>query len=814
MKERIYSIHFLIPALVAIMFIATIVTISTNFFLISLHEHDAAAISLGEKESVLSQRMAKDAYLFMMRRDQNALDDLKEASALFDENFKALKDGDNKIWFSPATNEKFVSELNKLGDIWGPFYKNIKTIIDAERDSPETISALKYLDEKNVELLEQSYRVTKILGDMSHLKDTYAKIFQYITLAGGICFIIIVSFFTKRFIIIPLERVIDAIKDVGQGRFERSLSPAGPNETRELCLAFNALSSAMIGQFTTLNSQNSIIEKVKDSIEGSNNNVVKYGNEIETIARDVATFATQSMGNLDMVATATRDMSTATNEIAHSVAVTAQKANDAQSQTIAAASAIGRLSESSEKIGTIIQVISNIASQTNLLALNATIEAARAGEAGKGFAVVANEVKELAKQTAEATEEITHMIQTIQSDTTEAVRSMDSITQAISEVNDLANTIASATEEQTATVSEITQNIDQAAEGARRVKTRADNLLEHTANFAAIRRALGVSENAMATVMADIAFLMAEVSINTEIMDRLLENLPNAFKVKNAIHQHMQWKDKVIGGIIEAVPPEVETDPHRCSLGRFLDVYQPESSTIKELISKIIPIHEKLHRSVIEIQQRITSGQNESAMEYFETEVDPIFRQTMDYLYQWMSLEEREERQGEGSFKGQKRSATDATIPKKDYQDRAKNIDIQKSGEFISWGPNFSVGVSKLDEQHKKLVKMVNTIYDAVNTGKGKEVAGKVLNELVEYTAYHFKTEEDLFQKYGYPETKEHMAIHANLVKKVLDFKAKFDNGQASLDFELLNFLKNWLANHICITDKKYGPFLISKGVK
>ncbi|UKL13322.1 methyl-accepting chemotaxis protein [Dissulfurimicrobium hydrothermale] len=645
MKQHIrsvYSIRFLIPALVAIMFIATIVTISVNFLLISLHETDAAAINMAGRERMLSQKMTKDAALIVKNDSEEQkgrlIDDLKEASTLFDNSLKALKDGGKDSGLSPATNERLVSELNKLEDIWRPFYSNVKGIMEAKKGSQEVESGLKYLNEHNLELLNQADAVTKALEDLSHLKDTYAKIFQYITLAGGVCFIIIVSFFTKRLIITPLERALGAIREAGYGRFERVLPPVGPREVRELCTAFDSLSSGMIGQFSTLNAQNSVIEKVKGSIKASNNNILKYGDEIEAIAEDVASAATQSMENLDTVATATKDMSTATNEIARSVAVTAQKTNDAQSQTAAAAKSIGRLSESSEKIGAIIQVINNIASQTNLLALNATIEAARAGEAGKGFAVVANEVKELAKQTAGATEEITHMIHAIQSDTTEAVKAVEEITQAVSEVNDLANTIASATEEQTATVSEITRNIDQAAEGARRVKTQADTLLEHTSNFAYIRRALGLGEDAMAAVVSDITILMAQVSVNTEIMDRLLEYTPDVSRVKNIICQHMQWKEKVIGGIVENVPPEVETDPHRCGLGRFLEVYQPDSPAIKELISRLIPVHERLHRSAIEVQKRIASGQIDSLMEYFETEADPLFKQTMELLYQWMAL--------------------------------------------------------------------------------------------------------------------------------------------------------------------------------
>ncbi len=178
--------------------------------------------------------------------------------------------------------------------------------------------------------------------------------------------------------------------------------------------------------------------------------------------------------NIQLVSSATQDLDTAANEIAQSVAETARITNEAQGKAQETNEVINRLGESSDKIGNIIQVINTIAEQTNLLALNATIEAARAGEAGKGFAVVANEVKELARQTADATQEITTMIQTIQADTKEAVSSVEEITAIVAQVNDLANTIASAAEEQTATVSEISSNVSDAASKVEDVRDKAD----------------------------------------------------------------------------------------------------------------------------------------------------------------------------------------------------------------------------------------------------------------------------------------------------------------------------------------------------
>jgi methyl-accepting chemotaxis protein len=191
--------------------------------------------------------------------------------------------------------------------------------------------------------------------------------------------------------------------------------------------------------------------------------------ETSVQANTVATATQQVTTNLNSVATGAEEMSSTVQSISSNAGEAAKVASEAVKMANAANITVAKLGESSAEIGQVIKVITSIAQQTNLLALNATIEAARAGEAGKGFAVVANEVKELAKQTAKATEDISLKITAIQEDTKRAVESIGNITVIINQINDISGTIATAVEEQSATTNEMSRNVADAARGSEEI---------------------------------------------------------------------------------------------------------------------------------------------------------------------------------------------------------------------------------------------------------------------------------------------------------------------------------------------------------
>ena len=133
---------------------------------------------------------------------------------------------------------------------------------------------------------------------------------------------------------------------------------------------------------------------------------------------------------------------------------------------------------------------------------------------------------------------------------------------------------------------------------------------------------------------------------------------------------------------------------------------------------------------------------------------------------------------------------------------------------LIEWSESYSVHIKEIDDQHKKLIEIINRLHDSMKAGKGKEAISGILSELIDYTGYHFRTEEDLFQQYGYPDFVKHKEEHDELTQKAIDLKTSFDEERLMNTIEIIIFLKDWLNTHILGADMNYSVFLNNKGVK
>jgi len=308
---------------------------------------------------------------------------------------------------------------------------------------------------------------TRDIGEMTDC--SRAPVAKRAGVKSGVCFPIMLEgavagtmdFFALETLDLSTERT-DALRKVGalvSGAMDRLEKQ---RREKELAAKLKVAFQNVAQQAHTLSSASEELTAVSQQMGNS-------ATETSSQAAVVSAASEQVSKSVGSVATSAEEMNASIKEIARNAAEAARIASGAVKVAQETTETVNKLGDSSVEIGKVIKVITSIAQQTNLLALNATIEAARAGEAGKGFAVVANEVKELAKQTASATEDISQKIEAIQADTRGVVEAITQIGKIIQQINDFQNTTASAVEEQTATTNEIARSAAEAAAGGNEI---------------------------------------------------------------------------------------------------------------------------------------------------------------------------------------------------------------------------------------------------------------------------------------------------------------------------------------------------------
>ena len=288
-------------------------------------------------------------------------------------------------------------------------------------------------------------------------------------------------YFAARQITVPIGKAVNGLKDIAQGEGDLTmrLQIDAKDEIGEMSRWFNAFIDQLQGiikqikeNAVSVAESSSHLASVSGNLFENAENTSQRANNVATASEEmtanlssIAAAMEQSATNINMVAAAAEEMTSTITAIAENAEKARSVSGEAVGQAKSAANKMTDLGTAADKIGKVTETITEISEQTNLLALNATIEAARAGEAGKGFAVVANEIKELAKQTAEATLDIKTLIDDVQTTTKSTEVEIGQISKIISGVNEIVSSIATAVEEQSATTQEIANNIAQASQG-------------------------------------------------------------------------------------------------------------------------------------------------------------------------------------------------------------------------------------------------------------------------------------------------------------------------------------------------------------
>jgi len=377
-----------------------------------------------------------------------------------------------------------------------------------------SLAAIKKLLEEMVNSQESLLKQDRT--DLTSAMDTVywtAGIMALVALAVG-CF---VGILLSRQISTATGSVLTQAEAIAGGDLTgEEVKVVSRDELGDLTRAINKMHCKLRSVIESISANAQQVASASEEFSATSQQITANSEETSAQANVVSAATEEVNRNLQTVATSTEEMSATIGEIAKNASSAARIAGEALEAATQTNATITKLGQSSAEIGQVIKVIISIAQQTNLLALNATIEAARAGEAGKGFAVVANEVKELAKQTAKATEDISQRIAAIQTDSKGAVEAIGRISEIIGRVNDISTTIATAVEEQSATTSEMSRNVTEAAKGSGEVARNITGVAQAAENTSTGATESQKGAEAVSQMSADLRELVAQFKISSK----------------------------------------------------------------------------------------------------------------------------------------------------------------------------------------------------------------------------------------------------------------------------------------------------------
>ncbi|MBF0182161.1 MAG: bacteriohemerythrin [Magnetococcales bacterium] len=592
------------------------------------------------------------------------------------------------------------------------------------------------------------------------------------------------------------------------------------------------------------------VRAISDAATEVSNDVVAIAASVEQASANITTMASAAEeitanigginGNLNQVDEAVQGVANSLQGMTDAlggVRTRCQEANvlseQANEKAQGARVVMENLGVAAREIGQVVELINNIADQTNMLALNASIEAAGAGEAGKGFAVVANEVKELARQTAQATRLIADRIDEIQSVVNDAVETNREIGRAIERINTANQEITASVDEQNSTIRVISGNMNAVADAAGEVTNSAKEL-----NYAAAEVARAAAEAAQGTQevansAGRVANLARQVAEESHRAMEFAGNVAHSAQVSQEVSLTVQGKMEEASRTTHLMQGSAR---HFQRLGQVmqnmsnslyasqteLDIAAPPFNImrVKEELLSLQGHMEQLVSGRIGKEQAMAVAVAGAALREWlrgKEGLSAVHREANGEFVELMKLMEVVERQvgaGEealetlGEFHERRESLF--RLLNKLYQEEGEGTLVKP---FFPWGERLMTGIEFVDREHKVLVDMINALQLAMKEGRGTDVIGKILDGLVDYTRTHFAHEEEAMARTDYPAIVEHKAKHVRLVATLQDLVRQFREGRFSVGIDLLGIAKVWLVEHILGTDLTYVPYMRAKNI-
>ncbi|VAX24491.1 hypothetical protein MNBD_NITROSPINAE02-849 [hydrothermal vent metagenome] len=468
--------------------------------------------------------------------------------------------------------------------------------------------------------------------------------------------IFILVYVIVKLVLASLPKLVEMFEAIAKGYLTRTIEVKSRDEIGRLAVYLNEMSSGLKSIIVGIHTASNSVASDSGKLAGRSTLISSKMEEINSRSHDIASAAEQLSGSFNTIATssaevsesisavavAVEEMSASINEVSLSAKKEAQIVSDANQRAKTAHEIMSALLVSSHEIDKVVEVINKIAAQINLLALNATIEAASAGEAGKGFAVVANSVKELAKQTGSATEEISKRINDIKENTNDAANAIEEVFSIMEEVDALTNNIALAVEEQSSVSNEIAGSIEKSSHSANDI---TNNIMQ------AAESSSEVSENIrhVGTLVNDAARSSDEANKDTLGLEKSANNLQEVvakfktsnkkFDSTNIQNEHNRWKIMLNGMLIgeDKISAEEFPGEENCAFGKWLLTGEKDDLNQPSTLNEIIEWHNKFHMAGKEILTLANESEKQTTIDKYTQ-----FRDVANKLNQLLNRLEEE----------------------------------------------------------------------------------------------------------------------------------------------------------------------------
>ncbi len=586
--------------------------------------------------------------------------------------------------------------------------------------------------------------------------------------------------------------------------------PARVLETEYLNQQFNSQLGQTIYTVSQISSESVQIRKLVESMSQQVNQGAAALEEINATISSMNRQVQQQKSLVDKVSISTNEMTSLVDRVnqvaqaqSRSVLDLLQRSNEGNTQVMNTQRFMSEVARSVETIAEQIQIIHDIAAQTNLLAMNAAIEAAHAGEKGKGFAVVATEVRKLAENTESNARTIAVSLsdllekmkqaQTATKSTSQAfndiAQGVHSVSEAFGEITESMRTLndqSKVTQESVGHLARLSTEVsigtaetEVASQEVTQTLLRANQQVQETD-----RQIFGVMTSILSlnTVFADMTSITIQSNKQTS---QLLQNISSLsigdsnqtnpalirLNLSVLILQHLNWLVRARSYLMgnQVIDLKVLRDNHACDLGKWLDTEARAIITDPEAYERLYSVHRDLHQTLAELLDRGKSHP-EIVEEYFKK----LIRQSSIIVNILTS-----------------------------YQ----------KDDSIRWTPDVQTNIQTVDRHHQSLFHLIDRLYQNMKSDTPDAVIAQTLDDMIQYTDYHFKAEEAAFEEFKYPDFSKHKVQHDAFVRKAKQLREELNRGHKLLAGEVSDFLKAWINTHIKSCDMLYKTFFEGRNI-